>query len=200
MKLDIIAISISDYKKYGCPKCGCLFAHSTMSGGGAAPVTCGECNHYFVLLDDSLKECPISFGNEHIRPLLVVHPRKGYWPHEFVRPDIRPLGIDGEFWAPRGVGYDLSGFVMSKAAGERIIQMIRQVMMVDPNEKIESWLDYREKEPLWIQVKISAEDGFNLKVLCERCRDGVITTDRLIASLNSVVKKEGSRQELFQIS
>jgi hypothetical protein len=146
-----------------------------MSGGGASPVTCGECNEHFLLLADGLTESPISFGEERFQPPLVEHPRKGKWPHDFVRPDIRPKGIDGEFWSPRGVGYDLSGFVQSKESGSRIVQMVREVIGVEPK----SWLDYREKEPLWVQVKIQKEDGFDLEALSKICKDEVITKSKL---------------------
>ena len=175
MSTSSISVSWSDFQKYGCVKCGCLFIHSNMSGGGASPVTCGECNEHFVLLADGLTESPISFGEEKYKPPLVEHPRKGLWPQEFVRPDIRPKGIDGEFWSTRGVGYDLSGFVQSKEAGERIVNMVREIV----GQEAKTWLDYREREPLWIQVKIQAEDGFDLKALNMICKDGVITKGRL---------------------
>lgn len=176
----IIAVSYSDFKKYGCTKCGCTFVHSNVSGRGASPVTCGECGELFVLLADDLTESPIRFGEESYQPPLIEHPRKGLWPHDFVRPDIRPKGIDGEFWSPRGVGYDLSGFVKSKEAGARIVQMVKEVIGKEPK----SWLDYREREPLWIQVKINQEDGFDLKALNKVCQDGVITKSKLSLCLN----------------
>lgn len=146
-----------------------------MSGGGASPVTCGECNEHFLLLADGLTDSPISFGEEGYKPPLVEHPRKGLWPHDFVRPDIRPKGIDGEFWSPRGVGYDLAGFVQSKEAGARVVQMVKEVIEKEPK----SWLDYRPTEPLWIQVKIQKEDGFDLEALSKACKDGVITKSKL---------------------
>ena len=177
MNQSTIAVNQSEFQKYGCVNCGCLFVHSMISAGGASPVTCGNCKEHFVILADGLRESPVKFGNQRHTPPLVEHPRKGLWPHEFVRPDIHPKGIDGEFWSPRGVGYDLSGFVKSKQAGERIVQMIKEVIGKDPK----SWLDYREREPLWIQVKIQKEDGFDLEALCRVCQDDVITKDRLLS-------------------
>lgn len=175
-----IAVSWSEFEKYGCVNCGCTFVHSNVSGGGASPVTCSECNEHFVILADGVTESPIKFGKEEYQPPFVEHPRKGQWPHDFVRPDIRPKGIDGEFWAPRCIGYDLSGFVKSKQAGERVVQMVREVIGREPK----SWLDYREREPLWIQVKIQGEDGFDLKALHTACyEDGVITKDRLFSCM-----------------
>jgi len=179
-----IAIGVSDFQKYGCISCGCVFVHSNMSGQGASPVTCRDCNSKFVLLADGLTICPMGFGTstldveEVYYPILVEHPRKGLWPHEFVRPDIRPKGIDGEFWESRGVGYDLAGFVKTKASGERIVDMIKEIVYrAGGNAK--SWLDYRPSEPLWIQVKIQKEDGFDLEALRKLCEDGVINKERL---------------------
>ena len=60
-----------------------------MSCGGASPVTCGECSEEFILLADGMTKSPIRFGEEEYQPPLTKHPRKGLWPHEFVRPDIR---------------------------------------------------------------------------------------------------------------
>lgn len=174
-----IAVSYSEFRKYGCIKCGCTFTHSNMSSGGTTPVTCGGCNEFFVLLADGLKESHIVFGKEGYKPTLIEHPRKGLWPHDFVRPDIRPKGVDGEFWSPRGVGYDLAGFVQSKEAGERILQMIKDLIEEEPK----SWLDYRPKEPMWIQVKIQKEDGFHLETLNNLCKDGVINKHKLALCL-----------------
>lgn len=172
----MIAISRSDFNKYGCPNCGCTFAHSTMSFRGSSLATCGECKTGFVVLMDGYSEVPFTIGEDKEQPTISKHPREGLWPHDFVRPDIKPKGIDGEFWYPRGVGYDLAGFVTCKVSGERIIKMIQEVIGHEPK----SWLDYRISEPLWIQVKIQKEDGFNLQKLYTACKDGVITLDRLL--------------------
>ena len=48
------------------------------------------------------------------------------------------------------VGYDLSGFVVSKLAGERLTRLVKYVL--DTDEPL-SHLDYREFEPNWIQFK-----------------------------------------------
>ena len=176
MENSAIAVNKSDFEKYGCVKCGCLFVHIALIVGGVSPVKCGHCDQHFVIFADGVKESPIRFGDERYRPPLVEHPRKDLWPHEFVRPDIRPKGIDGEFWETRSLGYDLSGFVKSKQAGERIVQVIKEVIEGEPK----SWLDYRENEPLWIQVKIQKEE-FDLHTLAKLCKDGVITKDRLLS-------------------
>lgn len=49
----MIAISYSDYLKYGCPSCGCdSAAGGNVSGYGTSSGTCRECNTRFVILAD----------------------------------------------------------------------------------------------------------------------------------------------------
>lgn len=176
---EMIAVSWSDYEKYGCVHCGCEYVHGAgFSGGGCTPVKCGKCEGYFIILANGLSISPVGFGKKdgtgYDYPVRTEHPRTGTPKHEYVRPDIRPP--EGEYWMPRGVGYDLSGFVKCKAAGERIVKLIECVIGETPK----SWLDYRPKEPNWIQVKIKEEDGFDLEKLCRSCEDGTITYGRLM--------------------
>ena len=179
-KENIIAVSWSEFKESGCVTCGCDYCYTgPVSGAGANPVTCGECKSGFLILSDGLMYSPMGFGSDDgsptFYPTLQSHPRKGIPSHEYVRPDIRPEG-EGEYWSPRGVGYDLSGFVKSKEAGERIVAMTEKVIGKTPK----TWLDYRPSEPMWIQVKFQAEDGFDLEKLGKTCHeDGIITEDRL---------------------
>ena len=57
---------------------------------------------------------------------------------------------------PRGAtDWDCSGFVESKQAGERLLDMVKKVLGV---EKPHTWMDYREDEPGWIQFKVSAKE------------------------------------------
>lgn len=93
----------------------------------------------------------------------------------YVAPDERPE--DGEHWTSRGIGYDLSGFVVSKQAGERLLRMVRLVLEKDETD---SWLDYREKEPNWIQFKFKPSE-FDLNKLNELAKnnDDIITLDIL---------------------
>jgi hypothetical protein len=178
-----IAVSWNDYEKHGCVKCGCAYCYSQgFSGGGASPVTCGECGERFVILVDGLKKSTVGFGSSEgsvVYPELQEHPRKGIPKHSYIRPDVKPDG-GGEYWSPRGIGYDLSGFVKSKEAGERIVKMVEKVIGKTPN----TWLDYREDEPNWIQVKVQEYDGFDLKKLQQSClKDGIITEERLREAL-----------------
>ena len=91
----------------------------------------------------------------------------------YVAPDERPE--EGEYWTSRGIGYDLSGFVKSKKAGERLLRMVKLVLETDEPK---SWLDYRESEPNWIQFKFQKEE-FDLEKLDSLVTDGIITLEIL---------------------
>ena len=78
----------------------------------------------------------------------------------YVAPDERPE--KGEYWISRGVSdFDVSGFIKSKKAGERLLRMVKLVLETDEPK---SWLDYRESEPNWIQFKFQ-DTEFNLEAL-----------------------------------
>jgi hypothetical protein len=182
MDNNIIAVSWSEYEQFGCVQCGCDYCYGTgISGGGTAPVICGECGIFFVVLVDGLEKSRIGFGNGEDGvppyPTLQQHPRQGKPKHKYERPDVRPEV--GEYWSPRGVGYDLSGFVKSKEAGERIVQIVEKIINKKPN----TWLDYRPHEPTWIQVKFQKEDGFDLFKLNDLCKDGIITEEKIRQAL-----------------
>lgn len=107
----------------------------------------------------------------------IPHPRSGipawHWEPKDVHPD------EGEYWSSRGVGYDLSGFVRTKAAGERILAMVHEVLETD---KCESYLDYRPSEPTWIQFKFQSSE-FDLEKL-----------NKLSREANNVITKEIIKQ------
>ena len=88
-----------------------------------------------------------------------------YYKMFYVAPDSKPEV--GEYWNSRGVGYDLSGFVVSKLAGERLTRLVKYVLNTD---KPLSYLDYREYEPNWIQFKFQKEE-FNLELLDKLARE-----------------------------
>ena len=92
-------------------------------------------------------------------------------------PDIRPEG-EGEYWSSRGPGYpDISGFIKSKQAGERIDAMVDRVLGTK-NHK--TWLDYREFEPTWIQYKFH-KDEFDMEKLDKLTKDnGYVITEEII--------------------
>ena len=88
-----------------------------------------------------------------------------YYRMFYVAPDSKPEV--GEYWRSRGIGYDLSGFVVSKLAGERLTRLVKYVLNAD--EPL-SHLDYREYEPNWIQFKFQKEE-FNLELLDKLARE-----------------------------
>ena len=180
----MLAISWSDFEQYGCPKCGCDYAaRGNFVSNGVKTGTCGECGEEFVLLPDGVTKSHVGFGTgkkdakgndifEH--PELSEHPRKGTPRHKYKRPDIRPEV--GEYWHSRGVGYDLSGFVKSKEAGERILEMVKKVL---DKKEVKSWLDYREYEPTWIQFKFQPSE-FDLEKLDDMARKTGIVTEEML--------------------
>ena len=87
--------------------------------------------------------------------------------------DERPEG-GGEYWKSRGASsFDVSGFVSSRAAGLRLLRMVRYVLDTDEPK---TFLDYREFEPNWIQFKFSAEE-FDVERLSDmaEANDNIIT-------------------------
>ena len=97
-----------------------------------------------------------------------------YYKLFYVAPDSKPEV--GEYWNSRGVGYDLSGFVVSKLAGERLTRLVKYVLNTD--EPL-SYLDYREYEPNWIQFKFQKEE-FNLELLDKLARENNDIVDEAI--------------------
>jgi hypothetical protein len=174
-----IVVSHSDFNSYGCVFCGCDFAYNYtgISGGGCVVVKCGECEKTFLILADGLEKSLVGFGTgkegEFEYPLRQPHPRAGMNKHAFKLPDIKPED-EGEFFAPRGIGYDLAGFVKSKEGGERIVKMFEVIL----RRKVTTWLDYRPSEPLWIQVKVQKEDC-DLEKLNKLTQDGIITINKI---------------------
>lgn len=116
--------------------------------------TCKSCGLHYQIFADGITESSVGFGTGRKDndgkdvteyPKLISHPRKGIPKWHYEIPDVRPEY--GEYWRPRGIGYDLSGFVKSKQAGERVFQIVKEVLN---KENPSSWLDYREREPEWI--------------------------------------------------
>ena len=91
--------------------------------------------------------------------------------------DKRPEG-GGEYWKSRGASdSDVSGFVASRAAGMRLLRMVRYVLDTDEPK---TWLDYREFEPNWIQFKFSAEE-FDVEKLDQMARaNGDVLTETIV--------------------
>lgn len=90
--------------------------------------------------------------------------------------DERPIA--GEYWKSRGPSsFDVSGFISSKPAGERLLRMVKYILETDETK---SRLDWREFEPNWIQFKFSAEE-FDVKKLDELATaNGDIITEQIV--------------------
>lgn len=91
----------------------------------------------------------------------------------------------GEFWRSRGPSsFDVSGFIVSKQAGERIMRYVRAILEKDETK---TWLDWRKSEPTWIQLKFSAEE-FDCEMLDKLCRENndIITYDILKVCVKKV--------------
>ena len=191
----MLAIHYTEFEKYGCPNCGCdRFINDQCVISNQPGGTCKSCNLHYQILADSLTVSNMSFytgrrddnGKEILEhAILIPHPRKGIRAWHYVTPDIRPEY--GEYWTPRGIGYDLSGFVKSKPAGERLLEMVKEVL---EKEKPHSWLDYREHEPEWIQFKMQ-KDEFDLEKLETMVtQNHFIITKEILEECNLTKEKE----------
>lgn len=90
--------------------------------------------------------------------------------------DERPDARNAEYWRSRGASnFDVSGFIKTKQAGERLLRMVKYILEKD---EIETWLDWREDEPTWIQFKFSAKE-FDVEKLSQMAKDNdnIITED-----------------------
>lgn len=172
----VIAIRYNDFLKYGCAACGC---DTVLNSGPIVGVgKCEECGQLQMFFDEDMKKSGIGFSDGAggvYCPEVQEHPRKGTPWHPYEWPDPRPIG-GGEYWSPRGIGYDLSGFVKSKKAGERILQMVKNIL---GKENPKSWLDYRPREPKWIQFKFQKEE-FNLEKLLDLTKENRIITKAIL--------------------
>lgn len=99
--------------------------------------------------------------------------------HENAMPileDKRPDQPFAEYWKSRGASTsDVSGFVNTKQAGERLLRMVKLILEKDETE---TWLDWRESEPEWIQFKFSANE-FDVEKLSKMAQenDNIMTID-----------------------
>lgn len=116
----------------------------------------------------------LSFGNRGVSVSIE------YFDSDILRfdpKDERPEG-GGEYWTSRGASsYDVSGFVKSKPAGERLLRMVKYILETDNPA---TFLDYREFEPNWIQFKFSSEE-FDVERLDKIARENNnIITERIV--------------------
>lgn len=70
--------------------------------------------------------------------------------------DSRPGVDNAEFWKSRGPsGFDVSGYVVSKEAGQRLLNMVDEVLGTKDHK---TYLDWRKYEPNYIQFKFDANE------------------------------------------
>ncbi len=127
-------------------------------------------------------------------PIVGHHPREGITKHPLVIPDIRPEDGRGDYCIPRGVGYDLACFVKSKEAGERITEMINHVNQDYHGKGFSCRLDYRENEPLWIQVKIAYPNELRAQYLADLIHLGedIIREEYIRMAMNISLEQLGN--------
>lgn len=118
------------------PNCGCDTWRKDSCFRGDQPAgTCRSCGLHYQIFADGIKKSSVGFetnrkdknGNTIMEyPVLSPHPRKGIQSWHWEAPDLKPEY--GEYWSPRGIGYDLSGFVKSKQVGERLLKMVKEAL------------------------------------------------------------------------
>ena len=182
----MLAVKSTEEMRFGCPNCGCdRWSRDSFYMSNQPSGTCRHCGLHYQIVADGITSSSLGFGTgrkdedgEEIieYPIIIPHPRRGIASWHWEAPDVRPEY--GEYWSSRGIGYDLSGFVKSKQAGERLLWLVKEVLNKDAPS---SWLDYREKEPEWIQFKFQEEE-FDLHKLENMVNDndGIVTKDILL--------------------
>lgn len=181
----IIAISFDERNLYGCPYCGHRSASASTSTANCTVCECIDCKKTYVLLGGELRQSSIGFGDPPVYPKLQIHPRSGIPSHG--NSDVRP-DTGGDFFYSRGIGKDdtpgcfvcggdhtlynnISGFVRTKDAGERILALF----------PYGARLDYRSSTPDRVQVKIGACDTHKkcLEKLDQLCADKIINKEKI---------------------
>lgn len=192
----VIAVSVSELKQFGCAFCGYRSGYTPVSGGGGMIWQCGDCGQTTIAVAEGLVRSPIGVGvgGESVYPEVCRHPRYGIPSHG--NADKRPDG-GGEFFRSRGIGLDsctcfvcgtddrdgeghcmlnnIAAFVQCKEAGKRVVAMFHQGAR----------LAYRDFEPDRVQVKIGACDKHlpNLKKLNDLTREGVIKSEYITQAM-----------------
>lgn len=191
----MIAISKSDFYKNGCVDCGCESASFIYLDDDFSKLTCAECRSEFIILNDGIVESEIchktnkidSKGSpifEHYK--LQEHPRKNILKHLLVLPDIRPENGIGDFCFPRGISFTLSCAVKSKEAGIRITDMINRVNTEYNNKQFSCTLEYNDKCPLRVNVRIDYPTKLKGIILLRLidANDQILTEDILRKTIN----------------
>lgn len=188
-----VCVAQGELAQFGCPYCGYRSGTMPIQAGGWGSWCCGDCGKGCDVLADG-----VEWTNMTTHAKLQKHPRFGIPSHG--RPDKRPDG-GGEFFRARGIGLDstpgcfvcakprrtddpakselmnnIAAFVQCKDAGERVAEMF--------NKRASSArVDYREREPDRVQLKVGACDAHikNLKILLLLTELSGVVTDEIIA-------------------
>lgn len=193
---EMVAITSDDAQRWGCPECGFDACPSGVRPTSQVITTCPVCNIGFMVMgsEETISSFEIGSGEGRYRPQLVEHPRKGTLKHG-LEDTVPPEG--GEYFRSRGLGMEsslccfvcgassagytnnISGFVTSKAGGERVVAMLTE------RHEGAARLDYRDWEPHYIQVKVGACNTHrsNLGALHESCTDGTISGQRILEAI-----------------
>ena len=204
----MIAICNSDFKAYGCIKCGCDFVYNTgdLNSKDTIIVKCAKCGTKFQIFADGITISPISTSNPDILDeedyyvKLTEHPRKGKSKKISNTKKIR-AGKIGEFCILDNYYENtstrekyISYFVKDIESGKRILDIfdkflkIRNIEGKDCNcfvcGKKAVYLN-KKTNPLDVRVSIFAcnEHRHNLLKLYN---GNVITLDKIIQAYNYI--------------
>lgn len=131
-----------------------------------------------------------SFGHRgDIGSNATIQTYGGYDKLFFVAPDTEDPASTEVEWRTRGVsdGLDVAGYVNSRPAGIRLLHMVQELLGVDDPKNMKSWLDFREREPNYIQFKFSAKE-FDVNKIDELARQNDNKLSKAI--LTQCLKKE----------
>ncbi len=178
-----IAISQSDFNRFGCPKCGYLIPEVFESWipSTTMPSTCCECGAKFIILANGVNESSIGvkrYGEtDFYYPQLSAHPRDGIPKHG--KPDNPPS--NGEYFASalsiaildNNVSrVNIFGCISCIPAGVRIVNMFK-----DAGIKITRSQFINNYESLDIYADAIYESDFDLLCLAIEDNGGVISKE-----------------------
>lgn len=113
----------------------------------------------------------------------------------------RGIGLDrrhGDQYKYERYQKNLAMFVNSKSDGEVVIEMLKELLGV----RIGSYLDYREHEPNWIQIKLFEADGIDIETIDKNCSElnwGNLllntSATRYLSPMNEILTCDKCKQE-----
>lgn len=113
----------------------------------------------------------------------------------------RGIGLDtrrGNQYKYEPYQKNLAMFVNSKSDGEVVIEMLKELL----GARIGSYLDYREHEPNWIQIKLFEADGIDIETIDKNCSElnwGNLllntSANRYLSPMNEILTCDKCKQE-----